>query len=172
MKPAFPEIERIRYEGPELQEPARLPPLQRRRKGRRQDDARPPAVQRRLLAHVPRHGLPIRSAPARAVRPWEDGTDSVENAQNRARVAFEFMEKLGDAVLLLPRPRRRPRRRRRSPRSNKQPRRRRQGAQGRAAAHRHQAALGHRQPVQQSAATCTAPPRAATPTSSPTPPPR
>jgi len=29
------------------------------------------------------------------VRPWEDGTDSVENACNRARVAFEFMEKLG-----------------------------------------------------------------------------
>jgi xylose isomerase len=28
-------------------------------------------------------------------RPWEDGTDSVANAQNRARVAFEFMEKLG-----------------------------------------------------------------------------
>lgn len=28
-------------------------------------------------------------------RPWEDGTDSVENAINRARVAFEFMEKLG-----------------------------------------------------------------------------
>ncbi|HYG22851.1 MAG TPA: xylose isomerase, partial [Verrucomicrobiae bacterium] len=30
-----------------------------------------------------------------AVRPWEDGTDSVKNAQNRARVAFEFIEKLG-----------------------------------------------------------------------------
>lgn len=28
-------------------------------------------------------------------RPWEDGTDSVENAKNRARIAFEFMEKLG-----------------------------------------------------------------------------
>lgn len=28
-------------------------------------------------------------------RPWEDGTDSVANAQNRARVAFEFIEKLG-----------------------------------------------------------------------------
>jgi len=27
--------------------------------------------------------------------PWDDGTKSVENAQNRARVAFEFMEKLG-----------------------------------------------------------------------------
>ena len=28
-------------------------------------------------------------------RPWDDGTDSVENACNRARVAFEFFEKLG-----------------------------------------------------------------------------
>lgn len=28
-------------------------------------------------------------------RPWEDGTDSVENACNRARVAFEFISKLG-----------------------------------------------------------------------------
>jgi xylose isomerase len=27
-------------------------------------------------------------------RPWEDGTDSVENAINRVRVAFEFIEKL------------------------------------------------------------------------------
>jgi xylose isomerase len=30
-----------------------------------------------------------------AVRPWDDGSSSVANAQNRARVAFEFMEKLG-----------------------------------------------------------------------------
>src|SRR3954466_2813421 len=30
-----------------------------------------------------------------AVRPWDDGSESVENAQNRARVAFEFIEKLG-----------------------------------------------------------------------------
>ena len=29
-----------------------------------------------------------------AIRPWDDGTNSVANAQNRARVAFEFMEKL------------------------------------------------------------------------------
>jgi xylose isomerase len=28
-------------------------------------------------------------------RPWDDGSNSVANAQNRARVAFEFMEKLG-----------------------------------------------------------------------------
>lgn len=29
------------------------------------------------------------------LRPWDDGSDSVENACNRARVAFEFFEKLG-----------------------------------------------------------------------------
>jgi xylose isomerase len=30
-----------------------------------------------------------------AIRPWDDGSNSVENAQNRVRVAFQFMEKLG-----------------------------------------------------------------------------
>jgi xylose isomerase len=30
-----------------------------------------------------------------AVRPWDDGSGSVANAQNKARVAFEFIEKLG-----------------------------------------------------------------------------
>ena len=33
--------------------------------------------------------------PGTMLRPWEDGTDSVENACNRVHVAFEFMEKLG-----------------------------------------------------------------------------
>ena len=30
-----------------------------------------------------------------ALRPWDDGSNSVENACNRAHVAFEFIEKLG-----------------------------------------------------------------------------
>src|SRR5260370_9080811 len=30
-----------------------------------------------------------------AVRPWEDGTNSMEMAEPRVRVAFEFLEKLG-----------------------------------------------------------------------------
>src|SRR5215471_18683267 len=30
-----------------------------------------------------------------AMRPWDDGSASVANAENRARVAFEFMDKLG-----------------------------------------------------------------------------
>ena len=29
------------------------------------------------------------------IRPWDDGSESVENAINRVRVAFEFIEKLG-----------------------------------------------------------------------------
>ncbi len=33
--------------------------------------------------------------PGTMLRPWEDGTNSVENAKNRVRVAFEFFEKLG-----------------------------------------------------------------------------
>jgi len=33
--------------------------------------------------------------PGTALRPWDDGSNSVGNAQNRARVAFEFIEKLG-----------------------------------------------------------------------------
>ena len=33
--------------------------------------------------------------PGTALRPWDDGSSSVENAQARARVAFEFIEKLG-----------------------------------------------------------------------------
>jgi xylose isomerase len=30
-----------------------------------------------------------------AIRPWDDGSNSVANAQNRVRAAFEFIEKLG-----------------------------------------------------------------------------
>ncbi len=33
--------------------------------------------------------------PGTALRPWDDGSESIENAKNRARVAFEFIEKLG-----------------------------------------------------------------------------
>lgn len=34
--------------------------------------------------------------PGTAHRPWDDGSESVANAENRARVAFEFFEKLGN----------------------------------------------------------------------------
>src|SRR5512136_3349425 len=30
-----------------------------------------------------------------AIRPWDDGSETVDNAKKRVRAAFEFMEKLG-----------------------------------------------------------------------------
>ena len=29
------------------------------------------------------------------IRPWDDGSDSIENAKRRLRAAFEFFQKLG-----------------------------------------------------------------------------
>ena len=63
-------------------------------------------------------------------------------------VAFEFIEKLGVAVLLLPRPRRRPRGHDASPSANANLDAVADDAARRAGADRHQAPLGHRQPVQ------------------------
>jgi len=32
------------------------------------------------------------------IRPWDDGTDSILNAERRMRIAFDFMSKLGVKV--------------------------------------------------------------------------
>jgi xylose isomerase len=45
--------------------------------------------------HAMRNPLSDPFGAGTALRPWDDGTDSIPNAQNRARVCFEFMEKLG-----------------------------------------------------------------------------
>ena len=92
---AFPEVSKIRYEGPQVQESVGLPLVQRGRGGRRQDDEGALPLQRRLLAHVPRHGLPIRSAPARWFALGRTAPTRSQNAKNRVRAAFEFIEKLG-----------------------------------------------------------------------------
>ncbi len=91
-----------------------------------------------------------RSAPAAPCGRGKTAPTRSRTPRSASGVAFEFMEKLGVAVLLLPRPRRRPRRRD-ARRDERESRRGRQGAQGRAAADRHQAAVGHGQPVQQPA---------------------
>ncbi len=98
--------------------------------------------------------------PGTMLRPWEAaGRLGRERQAIACRVAFEFMEKLGvpfyASTIATSPPKGKT-----LAETQQEPRRRRQGAQGRAAAHRHQAAVGHRQPVQQSAATCTAPPPA------------
>src|SRR6516225_1327461 len=94
MKPAFPEIRKIDYEGPTSKNPLAF---------QHYDSAK--VIENRTMAEHLRFsvaywhsfGNPL-SDPfgvGTAVRPWDDGTNSVANAQRKARVAFEFFEKLG-----------------------------------------------------------------------------
>lgn len=91
---AFPDVDRIAYEGPESRNPLAFryynPDEQIEGKSMR-DHLRFSVV----YWHTFRGQGADPFGPGTAVRPWEDGTDSVENAQNRVRVAFEFFEKLG-----------------------------------------------------------------------------
>ena len=94
MKAAFPEIERIKYEGPQSKNPLafRHYNADEMVEGKTMNDHLRFSV---VYWHTFRGTGGDPFGPGCAVRPWEDGTDSVENALNRARVAFEFMEKLG-----------------------------------------------------------------------------
>jgi xylose isomerase len=91
---AFPEIDRIRFEGPESKNPLAFHHYNADEKvgGKTMRDHLRFSV---VYWHTFRNPLADPFGPGTAVRPWEDGTDSLENAQNRVRVAFEFMEKLG-----------------------------------------------------------------------------
>ena len=91
---AFPEIERIGFEGPESKNPLafRYYDADELVDGKTMRDHLRFSV---VYWHTFRGQGSDPFGPGTAVRPWEDGTDSVENAQNRARVAFEFIEKLG-----------------------------------------------------------------------------
>src|ERR1051325_10133838 len=91
---AFPEISRIAFEGHRSKNPLAF----------KHYDA-DELVESRTMSewlrfsvvywHTFRNRLSDPFGVGTAIRPWDDGTDSVENAQKRVRVAFEFMEKLG-----------------------------------------------------------------------------
>ena len=91
--PAFPNIDTIRYEGPSGG------PLSF--KHYQADEIVAGKTMREHLRfsvaywHTFRNPLSDPFGAGTAVRPWDDGSDSVENARNRVRVAFEFFEKLG-----------------------------------------------------------------------------
>ncbi|QDV10563.1 Xylose isomerase [Rosistilla oblonga] len=91
---AFPEIGKIAYEGPESDNPLafRWYNPDEVVEGKTMKDHLRFSV---VYWHTFRGTGSDPFGPGTAVRPWEDGTDSVENACNRARVAFEFIEKLG-----------------------------------------------------------------------------
>src|SRR6188474_2499065 len=91
---AFPDVPKIKYEGPDSKNPLAYRHYNPDEKveGKTMRDHLRFAV---CYWHTFRGmgGDPF--GPGCAVRPWEDGTDSLDMALKRVDVAFEFMEKLG-----------------------------------------------------------------------------
>ena len=94
MKPAFPDISKIRFEGARSKNPLAFKHYDAAEivEGRTMQNWLRFSV---VYWHTFRNRLSDPFGAGTAQRPWDDGTESVSNAQNRARVAFEFIEKLG-----------------------------------------------------------------------------
>jgi len=94
MTAAFPKVTEVRYEGPKSKNPLAFKhynPDEKVEAKRMEDHLRFSVV----YWHTFRNRLSDPFGIGTAIRPWDDGTESVKNAQKRVRVAFEFMEKLG-----------------------------------------------------------------------------
>src|SRR3972149_6763454 len=91
---AFPEISRIPFEGPQSKNPLAFRYYDENEKvaGKSMKDHLRFSV---VYWHTFRGTGSDAFGPGTAVRPWDDGSESVENAQRRARAGFEFIEKLG-----------------------------------------------------------------------------
>lgn len=91
---AFPDIAKIKFEGPDSKNPLAFRHYNENElvEGKSMRDHLRFSV---AYWHTMRGSGLDPFGPGTMVRPWEAKTDSVENAQNRARVAFEFIEKLG-----------------------------------------------------------------------------
>lgn len=94
MKPAFPKIKPISYEGPNSKNPLAFKHYNPDEmvEGRSMRDHLRFAV---VYWHTFRGTGSDPFGAGTMQRPWDDGSNSVANAQKRVRVAFEFMEKLG-----------------------------------------------------------------------------
>jgi xylose isomerase len=92
--PAFPDIEKIRFEGTKSKNMLAFHHYDENEviEGKPMKDHLRFAV---AYWHTFRGTGLDPFGPGTMVRPWEAAEDTVENAKNRARVAFEFMEKLG-----------------------------------------------------------------------------
>ncbi len=94
MKTAFPDVEKIQFEGPKSKNPLAF-------KHYNADEIVAGKTMREHLRFAVVYWHTFRgtgSDPFGAgtmIRPWDDGTQSVRNAQNRVHAAFEFIEKLG-----------------------------------------------------------------------------
>ena len=94
MPAAFPTISKINYEGPPSKNPLSFRHYNREEmvEGRTMEDHLRFSV---TYWHTFRGTGSDMFGAGTAIRPWDDGSSSVVNAQKRVRVAFEFMEKLG-----------------------------------------------------------------------------
>ena len=92
--PAFPETQKIKYEGPNSKNALSFKHYQDSEavEGKSMRDHFRFSV---AYWHTFRGTGSDPFGPGTMIRPWEGPVDNVENAQNRARVAFEFIEKLG-----------------------------------------------------------------------------
>lgn len=91
---AFPEVDKIKYEGPQSDNPLAF------RWYNPEEVVEGKTMEEHLRFtvcywHTFRGTGSDPFGAGTMQRPWDDGTESVENACNRARVAFEFFEKLG-----------------------------------------------------------------------------
>jgi len=94
MSAAFPEISKIQYEGPKSKNPLAF----KHYHADEPVDGKPMKDHLRFSVvywHTFRNPLADPFGVGTALRPWDDGTASVANAQNRARAAMEFIGKLG-----------------------------------------------------------------------------
>ncbi len=92
--PAFPNIRKIKFEGPESRNPLAF----KHYNADELVDGKPMKDHLRFAVaywHTLRGTGSDPFGPGTAVRPWDDGSDTVKNAQKRVRAAFEFIEKLG-----------------------------------------------------------------------------
>src|SRR5262245_59821060 len=95
--PHFPDVAPIKYEGPESKNPLAFRHYNASEvvEGKSMKDHLRFAV---CYWHTFRGTGADPFGPGCAIRPWEDGTDSLEMALKRVDVAFEFMDKLGVPV--------------------------------------------------------------------------
>ena len=92
--PAFPDVTKIKYEGPDSKNPLAF----RHYNESELVEGKPMKDHLRFSVaywHTMRGTGADPFGPGTMLRPWEGTADTVENAENRARVAFEFVEKLG-----------------------------------------------------------------------------
>ena len=90
----FPEVNQIKYEGPDSTNPLSF----RHYNAEEVVEGKSMREHFRFASaywHTMRNTGGDPFGPGCAIRPWEDGTDSVDMAILRVRVAFEFYEKLG-----------------------------------------------------------------------------